>query len=86
MEKLIFKYEWSIPWETSGTETFIIECASKIKLQVYVLDKVKEARKNHSHITLFNFEFYNLDDLEYQIEHNVYTLDEWYEKNKITIE
>ena len=83
--KLIFKYNWSIPWEASGTEVFTIECSSVLKLQIYVLDKVKEARKESSYITLFNFDFYNLDDLEYQIEHNVFTLEEWYEKNKIKI-
>ena len=43
--KLIFKYNWCVPYEASGTEIFIIECDSKIKLQVYVLDKIKEVRQ-----------------------------------------
>jgi hypothetical protein len=85
--KLIFKYNWCVPYEASGTEIFIIECDSKIKLQVYVLDKIKEVRqKKNNYLTLFNFEFYNLDELEYQIEYNVYTLDEWCEKEIIKIE
>jgi hypothetical protein len=85
MQKLIFTYYWNIPWEASGTEVFTIECSSKLKLQIYVLDKVKEARKETSYINLFNFDFYNLDELERQIEHNLFTLEEWYEKNKIQI-
>jgi hypothetical protein len=83
--KLIFEYNWCVPHEASGAEVFAIECDSKIKLQIYVLDKIKEARKESNYITLFNFDFYDLNELEHQIEHNVFTLEEWYEKNKIEI-
>jgi hypothetical protein len=78
--KLIFEYEWSVPYEASGTEIFIIECDSEIKLQVHVLDKIKEARKNMCILNLFDFEFYNLDELEYQIQYKTYTLEEWTDK------
>ena len=43
--KLIFKYNWSVPYEASGTEIFAIECDSEIKLQVHVLDKIKQTKK-----------------------------------------
>jgi hypothetical protein len=78
--KLIFEYEWSVPYEASGTEIFIIECDSEIKLQVHVLDKIKEARKNMNFVNIFDFDFYNLDELEYQIQHKTYTLEEWTDK------
>jgi hypothetical protein len=84
--KLIFKYNWWIPDEASGTEIFVIECDSQIKLQVYVLDKIKETRKKEFGVlSLFGFDFYNLDDLENQIQYNVFTLDEWCEKEIIKI-
>ena len=84
--KLIFKYDWSVPYEASGTEIFAIECDSEIKLQVHVLDKIKQTRKKEfSVLSLFGFDFYNLYDLEDQIQHNVFTLEEWYEKNKTEI-
>jgi hypothetical protein len=45
-----------------------------------VLDKIKEARKNMCILNLFDFEFYNLDELEYQIQYKTYTLEEWTDK------
>lgn len=84
--KLIFEYNWCIPYEASGTEIFPIVCDSQIKLQVHVLDKINETRKEEFGIlTLFGFDFYDLGNLEHQIQYNVFTLEEWYEKNKTKI-
>jgi hypothetical protein len=84
--QLIFEYNWCIEHEASGTEIFVIECDSIIKLQVYVLDEIKAARKDNF-LTIFNMDFYNLDSLEIQIQiqDNIYTLDEWCGKKIIKI-
>jgi len=82
--KLIFEYSWCIPWEADGTETFAIEFESLLGFQCYVLDKIKEAKqKGDTLLTLFDFTFYHLDELEEQIQTNVFTLENWFEKRMV---
>jgi hypothetical protein len=84
MEKLVFEYNWSIPWEANGTEVFAFEYESKIAFQCYVLDLIKKSKKNDVPFVLFDWGF-DTSEIEKEIEHNVYTLEEWFEKKKIKL-
>jgi hypothetical protein len=85
MEKLIFEHNWSIPWEASGTEVFAFEYESKIAFQCYVLDLIKKSKKTGDPIVLFDWTFSDKSQLEDEIEHQVYTIEEWFETKKFKI-
>jgi hypothetical protein len=82
MEKLIFSHHWSVAYESSGTEVFAFEYESKIAFQCYVLDLIKSSKKTGKYLMLFGWTFGDLSELEVEIEHDVYTLEEWFEKKK----
>jgi|688.fasta_scaffold1091039_3 hypothetical protein len=82
MEKLIFEHNWSIPYESNGTEVFAVEYESKIAFQCYVFDLIKKSKNTDDTFVLFGWSFYDLSELEIEIEHNVYTIEEWFEKKK----
>lgn len=85
MEKLIFEHNWSIPWEANGTEVFAFEYESKIAFQCYVLELIKKCKKTGNQLVLFDWTFSNLSELESEIEHCVYTLEEWFENKKTNL-
>ena len=82
MEKLVFEHNWCIPWEADGTEVFAFEYESKIAFQCYVLDLIKKSKINGESVVLFGWRFDDLLEFEKEIEHNVYILEEWFEKKK----
>jgi len=85
MERFIFEYHWCIPYEASGINTLPFEYESIIKFQCDILDEIKNAKDGYEPINILGLQVYpdGFDDLEQQLETNVYSLDEWFNKNKI---
>ena len=94
--KLVFEYQWC-GFEASGTETICVEYESIIAFQCMVLDliaKYKEECCNkygaedgeswyrNGEISILGT-FYNVGNVEDDIETCVYTLEDWFEKKKI---
>jgi hypothetical protein len=94
--KLVFKYRWYVEHVAEGTETIPFEYSSKEDFQYFVLEEIKnfkdECIKEHgekdgemwyrnSYIKILDCDM-NIGDLEDCIEHNVFELDEWFEKLK----
>lgn len=82
MEKLVFEHNWDVPHEASGTEVFAFEYESKIAFQCHALDLIKKSKKNGGPVVLFHWAFYDEIKLVDEIEHNVYDLEDWFEKKK----
>ena len=81
--KLVFEYHWAVPYESQGVITVACERKSKIALQCEMLDEVKLAKCEDRCAKILGIETYEFDDLENQIEHNVYSLDDWFNKTKV---
>ncbi len=79
--KLVFEHYKSEEWVYSCTNTIPFEYESKEKFIFDVLEKSKNVEGQYEHIILFN-DHIDVDTIE-QIEHNVYTLEEWFEKLKV---
>lgn len=82
MEKLIFEHNWCIPYEAQGTEAFAFEYKSKIHFQCFVFDLIDDAKRKRDNVELFGWTFEDLSELEKEVTHKVYTLDEWFEKKQ----
>ena len=86
MEKLVFDYtycsepecwEWNIPFEYESKEKFILDVVENpmILSEIGIVDVYLHELENG---TIYQKEFYkNVDDY-------VFTLDEWFNKNKTT--
>ena len=85
MERFIFEYHWCIPYEASGIDVSPFEYESIIKFQCDMLDEIKKCKCEDVSVKILGLEVYphDFDDLERQLENNVYSLDEWFNKNKI---
>ena len=85
MGRFIFEYHWDIPHEACGIDVTPFEYESIIKFQCDVLDKIKKAKAEDKPVKFIGCMVYpyDFDDLERQLETNVYSLDEWFNKNKI---
>lgn len=97
MMKLVFEYNWIIDCVAGGVDAIPIEYDSIEDFQLMVLDKIKEHKDKcisehgeingsywyrNGHIQILGREF-NVGSLEDCIEHRVYTLEQWFENNKI---
>jgi hypothetical protein len=78
--KLIFEHHWGDE-PCSGTDIIPFEYSSKEDFVLMILDKFNSKFwKDNSFCELFGSYLYK-DDIE-NLEYNVYTLDEWFERKK----
>ena len=81
--KLIFLYNWCVPYESSGTNTIPFEYSSLEEFQFMILEKIQEHKqKGLTHMLLFGYTM-DIDEASLEsIESITFTLDDWFEKNK----
>ncbi len=95
MEKLIYEYSWG-DIGCSGTSYIAFEYESKDKFVYDILEKFKNIKwivynegtswESHNKVLVFEENDVYLDKYELDsIEHSIYTLDEWFEHEKIKI-
>jgi hypothetical protein len=80
MVKLIYRYSWGgescsgttiIPFEYGGKDEFVYDVLKRFDKKFF---------KEHNHVELFG-ELLGKQDIS-NIKHNVFTLEEWFGKNK----
>lgn len=94
--KLVFEYESTDGYTYSCTNTVPFEYSSVLEFQYMVLEKIKEHKQKcikeygkkdgsewyrNGEINILGHDR-NVGQLEDSIEHNVFTLEEWFDKNK----
>ena len=90
--KLVLEIHWCVEYEASGIHTIPFEYSSIEDFQYMVLEKIKEYKEQqeeknkgwyrNGYLTILG-EDYNIGDLEDSIEHYVYELNDWFERNKV---
>lgn len=89
--RLVFIYHWCIPYEAEGTETIPFEYSSIEDFQFFVLEKIAEIKSKKDcfgysshYIELFGYNML-IEEIEYNINHIVISLEDWFDKKKISI-
>ena len=90
MQKLVLNYFWGDE-AACGYHTFAFEYESKNKFLFDCLEKVSEYKKvrekkeyDDTGITIFSsYSVFSISEIE-NFENNLYTLEEWFEKEKET--
>ena len=95
--KLVFEYHWSVEGEAEGTCTIPFEYSSIEDFQFMVLEKIKEHKERfikekgkkdgiawyrNGSVEVLGADL-NVGNLEDDIEHYVFTLEDWFEQHKL---
>ncbi len=95
--KFVYEYFWSVENEAEGIATYPFEFSSKddfILMVLEAIDKHKQDCINHwgksegllyyrnGYIKILGLDL-NVGFLEDSVEHNIFTLEEWFEKKKL---